>query len=537
MALLSIEGLSLHFGGVIALDKVSLEIQEGEIHGLIGPNGAGKTSLMNCISRFYTPTAGKIQFAGGNLLKARPFDLSKLGIRRSFQDPKLNPNLSVMDNLRIGQQIQYTTGFLQGLFKLKSYNDEARTLNKNLRDILRFFRAVREQTELPQKDLGYPDIWGRAGYPDLIDLEDMPTGTLPFAPKKRADLARAIAIRPKLLLLDEPAAGTRHSDLPELIALIRKIRDEFKTSILLVEHNIPLVLELCDVVTALDFGKRITSGPPQDVVKNEDVIKAYIGSGKNIQIGSETPVKLRDATTKYILETKKIDVNYGSIQALSNASVQIEAGAIVTVLGANGAGKSTLLKAISGVEVLSEGELIFDGQKIADRAFRVKPHQAVKLGIACVAEGRQIFPDLSVKSNLILGSYLHAKGFKENMERSLSYFPNLKEKLSYRAGMLSGGEQQMLAVAQALMAQPKLLLLDEPSLGLSPALVEKLFQIIIEINRREGMTILLVEQNVYQALQISSYGYVLETGRVIQSGYAADLAKDSGIRRAYLGGS
>jgi len=235
-----------------------------------------------------------------------------------------------------------------------------------------------------------------------------------------------------------------------------------------------------------------------------------------------------------MLEIKNLVVNYGVISALRDVSLSVKQGAIVTLIGSNGAGKTTTLKAISGLLKARGGEILYQGSNIAN----LPPHQIVKLGLSHVPEGRMIFANLTVMENLMMGAYLQKD--KHVIQRELDYsfaiFPRLKERLKQIAGTLSGGEQQMLAIARALMSTPKFLMLDEPSLGLAPLLVKTIFEKIVEINRQHGITIFLVEQNANLALEISHYGYVLETGRVSLQGESSALRQNPQVKSAYLGG-
>src|ERR1051326_3654819 len=235
-----------------------------------------------------------------------------------------------------------------------------------------------------------------------------------------------------------------------------------------------------------------------------------------------------------MLEVKNLMVNYGAITALHGLSLQVQEGDIVTLIGANGAGKTTALKAVSGLLKCRSGEIRFQGRDISN----CRPHEIVKLGISQVPEGRMIFANLTVLENLQMGAYLRTDkaAIRSEMEYVFSIFPRLRERLGQVAGTLSGGEQQMLAIGRALMSKPKFLMLDEPSLGIAPLLVKTIFEKIVEINRQHGITILLVEQNANLALEISSYGYVLETGRILLQDSSADLRQNPQVKSAYLGG-
>ncbi len=234
-----------------------------------------------------------------------------------------------------------------------------------------------------------------------------------------------------------------------------------------------------------------------------------------------------------MLEIKNLTVNYGAITALRGISFQVGSGDIVTLIGANGAGKTTALRAISGLLKAQGGEVLYQGRNIAN----LPAHRIVRLGISHVPEGRMVFANLTVMENLMMGAYLQSD--KKIIQRELDYvfgiFPRLGERQAQVAGTLSGGEQQMLAIGRAMMSKPKFLMLDEPSLGIAPLLVKTIFEKIVEINRNQGISILLVEQNANLALEISRYGYVLETGRIILQDSSASLRQNPQVRSAYLG--
>ncbi len=239
--------------------------------------------------------------------------------------------------------------------------------------------------------------------------------------------------------------------------------------------------------------------------------------------------------TKYpVLEIKNLTVNYGAITALRGISLQVRPGDIVTLIGANGAGKTTTLHAISGLIKSSGGEMLYNGRSLAG----LPAHEIVRLGISHVPEGRMVFANLTVHENLMMGAYLQKD--RDLIQRELDYvfatFPRLKEREKQISGTLSGGEQQMLAIGRALMSKPKFLMLDEPSLGIAPLLVKIIFEKIVEINRQQGISILLVEQNANLALEISRYGYVLETGAIILSDESSVLRQSPEVKSAYLGG-
>ncbi len=231
-----------------------------------------------------------------------------------------------------------------------------------------------------------------------------------------------------------------------------------------------------------------------------------------------------------ILEIKNLSVSYGGIEAIKNISLDVEAGSIVTLIGSNGAGKSSTLRSIAGIVKAKSGEVLFEGENILG----LSPDQIVKRGVTLVPEGRRVFPNLTVAENLHVGAYLRKDDIKPDIEYVYELFPRLKERSWQFAGTLSGGEQQMLAVGRALMARPKLIMMDEPSLGLAPLVVQGIFDIIRTINKA-GITVLLIEQNANMALKVADYAYVMQTGEIALSGTGAELLENEEVKEAYLG--
>ena len=233
-----------------------------------------------------------------------------------------------------------------------------------------------------------------------------------------------------------------------------------------------------------------------------------------------------------MLELKNITCSYGKVRALDNVSIKVKEGSLVSIIGANGAGKSTCLKAVSRLAPVQQGDILFRGENIT----RLQPEEAVRLGIVQVPEGRMIFPDLTVYENLLMGAYCRndRKEIQNDLEKMYGYFPILRDRNRQIASTLSGGEQQMLAIARGLMARPRILLLDEPSLGLAPVIVEDIFSFLVEL-KNSGTTILLIEQNAYMALSISDYAYVLETGSIVLEDTGAELLKNKCVQESYLG--
>jgi ABC-type branched-subunit amino acid transport system ATPase component len=471
MALLSLRNVTRRFGGIVALDGISFDVLEGQIVGLIGPNGAGKTTAFNVITRLYTPNEGEVEFDGASLLRTPPHRVVRRGIARTFQNVELFKTMTVLDNVLVGA---HTRG---------------RKVDTEAHEVL--------------------------DYVGLEAIAKRPVAGLPFGTLKRVELARALVSQPKLLLLDEPAGGLNHEEVADLGRFIQKIRDDRKLTVLLVEHHMNLVMGISDHVSVMNFGKKIADGSPAEV--------------RAIPLATTTsPGRPRRPVA--LLELRDVEARYGQVRALESVSLAVEEGQIVAVLGANGAGKTTTLRAISGT-VKRSGEIMFDGKALGRRG----PEAVANLGVAHVPEGRGTFSELSVAENLRLGAYTRRGSLGSDIERMSSYFPWIGERLDQHAGTLSGGEQQMLALARALMGRPRLLLLDEPSLGLAPLVTREIFRIVRELNERDGLTVLVVEQNANLALQAARSAVVLEAGLVALAGPAEELREHPDVRRSYLG--
>jgi branched-chain amino acid transport system ATP-binding protein len=383
----------------------------------------------------------------------------------------------------------------------------------------------------------------------LADLFDEKASSLPYGAQRRLEIARALATEPHFLLLDEPAAGMNPQETQELMAFIRRLRDEFKLTILLIEHDMKVVMGVCEHIWVLDYGALIAEGDGESIRQNPKVIEAYLGEQEIEGTVTVAPTPISDpGTSRELLNIRNLDLWYGGVHAIKGIDLNIRQGEIVTLIGANGAGKSSIIRAITGMVHSYTGDIdLFPCEKktrTTDRdgkrsvsLVKKNPEEIVKLGVAISPEGRCILPHLTVTENLRLGAFTRndEPEILKDIDYAFTLFPRLKERSWQKGGTLSGGEQQMLAVARALMSRPDLLILDEPSLGLAPILVAEVFDIICEINR-QGKTILLVEQNAYAALKVAHTGYVLEVGNVVAKGTGGELLNDPRIREAYLGG-
>jgi ABC-type branched-subunit amino acid transport system ATPase component len=348
---------------------------------------------------------------------------------------------------------------------------------------------------------------------------------LPHVDRRLVEIARALATRPAVLLLDEPAAGLSRADKEALAALLRRIAQS-GVAVLLVEHDMEIVMGISDRVVVLDAGTPIASGTPREVQQDPAVREAYLGGAHGLRKESAAS----EEKSKLLLDVSSLQAGYGAEPVLKGIDLRVNEGELVAVLGANGAGKSTLMRALAGLHRPIGGEVVFQKDSLKS----LPAHRVVSRGVILVPEGRQVFPELSVLDNIRLGAYLRKDVPESEVQAMLDRFPRLRERLQQRAGLLSGGEQQMLALARGLMAKPKLLLLDEPSLGLAPQVIEDLFASLDRL-RGERVTILLVDQMAGLALSLADRAYVIEAGRISASGTAAQVAAEGALEKAYLG--
>ncbi len=487
---LDISGISLSFGGLRAVADVSARVEGGKVTSIIGPNGAGKTTLLNLICGFYRPASGSVRLGQTELAGAPAFRVARAGIGRTFQTPQLFERMTVLENLLVAMQ--------RG-------------------DLGSPLAVVDGQTQKARALLGY------VGYSGSVERA---AGDLAHIDKRLVEIARALALRPGILMLDEPAAGLSHADKVVLARLLRRIANA-GLGVVLIEHDMSLVMEISDHVVVLDAGKRLAHGRPEAVRNDKAVIDAYLGVA-TFEARPRAPGW--QPTGDAILTVKRLTAGYGAASVLTGVDLVLDSGELVAVLGANGAGKSTLMRALAGLLRPVGGALLFAGRDVAGFA----AHRIASAGLVLVPEGRQVFPELSVIDNVRLGAYTRTDLRPGEVEAMLERFPSIERRKHNRAGLLSGGEQQMLAIARGLIARPKVLLLDEPSLGLAPALISELFRVLAEL-RDQGMTILLVDQMAALALSVADRGYVMESGAIVHAATADELRNDPALERAYLG--
>ncbi|GLK88745.1 branched-chain amino acid ABC transporter ATP-binding protein/permease [Pseudomonas turukhanskensis] len=489
---LKVTDIGIRFGGVQAAQHVSLQAPAGSITSIIGPNGAGKTTVLNMISGFYAPDSGQIELQQP-LAGLPAWKSARAGIARTYQTTLLFGEMSVLDNLLVAMQ----KGRLGLPFSLSSSQ---------------------------QRNLAL-DLLALVGYRGEVNIA---ADDLPHVDRRLVEIARALATAPLVLLLDEPAAGLSRQDTDTLALLLRKLAD-FGLTVILVEHDMALVMSVSEHLLVLDAGKPIACGPPAQIRQNPQVIAAYLGGTEYQATPRE---QLWDGSRDARLYVKDLVIDYGASPVVNKVNIVVNPGELVAILGANGAGKSSILQCLAGLHRASGGSILLDDENIE----LASASSVAGKGLALVPEGRQVFPYLSVRDNLLLGAYSrrNAVDTDAEIEAILARFPRLRDRIDNPAGLLSGGEQQMVAVGRGLMAKPKILLLDEPSLGLSPAMIGELYDALAAL-RDEGVTILLVDQMANLALQVADRAYVLETGCIVKAASAAELQNDKELAAAYLG--
>ena len=494
---LRVENVAKHFGGIRAVAGASLTVEAGQIHALIGPNGAGKTSLFNLVSGLYTPDTGTVTLNGREIQGQPSHQICHRGLARSFQITNLFGGLTIYENLRLSLQARHPMRF--NIWRdIDSYPD------------------VHAETAELIKFLG------------LEGIETIEGGELSYGGQRLVDLGIALGSKPQVLLLDEPLAGLAAAERERISNLIKNIAANIP--VLIVEHDIDRVLGFSQTVTVMNQGEVLMTGTPEAVRADRRVQQVYTGTGvPEVEHVSSDAAR---ADAAQILRFQDVNTFYGKSHILHDATLDVREGEIVALLGRNGAGKSTLLKTLAGLVPLASGEIDYEGRSIA----HIPAPDIARAGIGYVPQGRGLFAGMTVRENLSLGRLARqtdgSNGVVWTEEQILEYFPRLKERMDVAADYLSGGEQQMVAVARAMSGNVKLLLLDEPFEGLAPTVILELFRVFDLLRRHTS--IVIVEHNLDLVLALADRVFALERGAVFHQGPAAPLLRDLEYRKKIL---
>ncbi|WGD50027.1 branched-chain amino acid ABC transporter ATP-binding protein/permease [Bradyrhizobium sp. CB1650] len=494
---LEVRGVSRKFGGIRAVENASITVAAGEIHALIGPNGAGKTTLFNLVSGLYAPDRGTIRLNGRDIAGVPANLICHQGLARSFQITNLFRGLTIYENLRLSLQAR-------------------RAMRFNVWNDIDAYEEIHAETAALIKFLG------------LEGIEAIEGGELSYGGQRLVDLGIALGSKPQVLLLDEPLAGLAAAERERVSNLVKNIAANIP--VLIVEHDIDRVLGFSSVVTVMNQGEVLMSDCPKAVRADLRVQEIY--TGKGIPAVEHHRSDEMAGARESVLRLDRVNTFYGKSHVLNDAALDVREGEIVALLGRNGAGKSTLLKTIAGLVPAASGSISYRGDDIAS----LPAPDIARRGIGYVPQGRGLFAGMTVRENLALGRLARktdgSDGVVWNEEQILHYFPRLKERMNVAADYLSGGEQQMVAVARAMSGNVRLLLLDEPFEGLAPAVTLELFKVFDQLRRH--MSIVIVEHNLDLVLALADRVFALERGAVFHQGPAAPLLNDLGYRKQIL---
>jgi len=493
---LEVESMYKNFGGIRAVSNARVAVRAGQIHALIGPNGAGKTTMFNLVSGLFPPDSGSVRLNGAEVQGLPAQRICQRGLARSFQITNLFKGLTIYENLRLSLQARHPGRF------------------DAWRDIDAYTEVHAECAELV-KFLG------------LEGIEEIFGGDLSYGGQRLVDLGIALGSKPQVLLLDEPLAGLAAAERERVSHLVKAVGAN--VPVLIVEHDIDRVLGFSHEVTVMNQGEVLMTGTPDAVRGDRRVQEVYTGTGTPPVAGRAAGATRERAQ---LLRFERVNTFYGKSHILTDASLDVRTNEIVALLGRNGAGKSTLLKTLAGLVPPASGEIEFAGRKISG----MPAPDIARMGIGYVPQGRGLFAGMTVAENLALGRLARAtdgaNGVVWSEETIFEVFPALKERRHIAADYLSGGEQQMAAVARALSGNVRLLLLDEPFEGLAPTVIQELFRVFDRL--RGHVSIVIVEHNLDLVLALADRVFALERGAVFHQGPAERLLTDLDYRKQIL---
>lgn len=476
-AILEVSGLSKRFGGVQAVDELTFSVAAGEILGLIGPNGSGKSTTLSLLMGVLRADRGQIRCMDHDVTRAPLHRSPDYGLAMVFQHSRPLKRQTTIQNIKLA------------------------LLSGAILDCLPRPSLTRRAREV-------------ADWVGLSEVADVTADRLTLAQLRRLEFAKALALEPRVLLLDEPFAGLAPAEVREFITFIREFQNP-ERGIVLVDHNVKAVAGLVDRVVAMHLGAKIAEGTAGEVTRDPRVREVFLGTAMDDAAEGASPVAARRDDDAPLLLSARIDgVRYGKAQALEAVHIDVAKGEFVSVVGLNGAGKTSFFNAITGF-VGYDGDVLWQGESLQGRS----PASISRSGIAHCPEDRKLFRYMSVEENLELGGfYLDRKAQEEMLDQVFELFPRLAERRWQLADTLSGGEQQMLTIARALMLRPQLLILDEPTLGLAPLVMDSISEALETLRVRFQTTILLAEQNLLFALRHSERIFLLENGVITWRG-------------------